>query len=342
MHAHSRTISAILDSPFVSVIILNYNGVHHLRECLDSVLETNYPRFEVIFVDNNSSDSSVEFVLNKILPSWVTSKIPLKIVQSPSNLGFAGGSNLGLRYCKGSYVVFLNNDTKVHPNWIRELVKIMERNRSIGIAQPKILKYGTIDDIDSVGINLYLAGISATRVELNKSRYNVVHTIPAAHAGIAMFRKSMLEEIGGFDQDYFMMREDDDISLRTWLSGWRIVLVPQSIVYHKGGGSGVIRARIYYSRRNGIITMLKNYEIQNLLRYLPPTILIHLVRGFFTKNKGDYFFACIKAYAWIIRNLKVLRSKRRRVQRFRKVCDKELIAKQVLKRVTLTSFLKGF
>lgn len=336
-------------SPLVSIIILNYNGMHHLKECLESVLQTNYPRYEVIFVDNNSSDGSMEFVLTNILPSYVARKIPLKTVRSSRNLGFARGNNLGIKYSKGEYVVFLNNDTKVDPYWISELVKVMEKDPTIGIAQCKTLKYGSEKIIDSVGINLYLTGMSTTlgHGELDRGQYNHVHEIPAAHAGIAIFRRSVLETVGGFDPDFFIMREDNDISLRTWLSGWRIVLVPQSIVYHKGGGT-ITRfmrtIKLYYMIRNSIAFIIKNYEMRSIIIYLPLSIFMYFAKCamLLARHRSEYFYAYVKAVLWVLPNLRVILKKRRTVQNLRKVSDKKLIIMQILNRPTLKSLYISF
>lgn len=125
----------VTDRPFVSVIVLNFNGVTFLKDCLSSLEHLNYPRdaYEVILVDNASSDQSVHYV-RKQFP-WV------KIVQNSSNLGYAAGNNVGIRESKGDYIALLNNDTKVEPDWLMELVKICEQDPSVGACTSKILLF---------------------------------------------------------------------------------------------------------------------------------------------------------------------------------------------------------
>ena len=317
-----------------------------MEECFQSVLTTEYSNFEVIFVDNCSNDGSVKFVLQNILSNYDNQQISLKVVQSPRNLGFGGGNNLGMKYAQGDYIVFLNNDSKVDPAWISRLIDVMEKDATIGIAQCKILQYNTPNLIDSAGIDLFLLGTARVRGHgVVANLFNQVEELSAANAGIAMFRRELLQTNGGFDQDFFIMKEDDDISLRAWLSGWRVVLAPKAIVYHKSGGTrdkfGAI-TNIYYTRRNGIATMIKNYETSFLALFLPPTLFLYLLRGFFVKNKGDYFYACAKALSWVFLNLELLIEKRRFVQGLRIVPDVVLIARQILKQPTIQSFTKGF
>ena len=132
--------------PQVSIIILNYNGIKFVERCLKSVLNTDYPLFEVIFVDNGSTDGSPELV-QKLFGEDKR----LRIILNKENLGFTGGNNVGIKMSKGEYIVLLNNDTEVPSDWLRQLVLVMEKRRDIGMAQPAILYMDMDHTIQTLG-----------------------------------------------------------------------------------------------------------------------------------------------------------------------------------------------
>src|SRR5574341_1061761 len=123
-----------MTAPFVSIIIVNFNGAHHLHECLVSIEETDYRNYEVVLVDNASHDDSIAIVENNF--PWV------RIIPLSQNCGFAEGSNLGASYAQGEFIVFLNNDTKVHKRWLSELVNGIVYDNSIATCGSKMFFYG--------------------------------------------------------------------------------------------------------------------------------------------------------------------------------------------------------
>ncbi len=206
--------------PKVSIIIVNYNGKQLLEKCLESLFKINYENFEVILVDNNSTDDTVEFV-TKNYPSVI-------IIKLDSNKGFAEPNNIAAKITKGDFLLFLNNDTVVTPNFISEMIKVIENDKKIAICQSLLLKQdGSIDSsgdfIDELGV-----------VYNSKTKRSDIRKISSARGASMLVRKKIFEKLGYFDESFFVSFEDVDFGWRCWISGYHVVLVPNSIVYHKG------------------------------------------------------------------------------------------------------------
>jgi GT2 family glycosyltransferase len=258
--------------PSVSVIILNYNGSknlgkHLLSNCLHSVLQSNYDNFEVFFVDNGSTDDSVEFV-KKTFPK----DTKLRIVENAENYGFPKGNNLAAKQTCGDYIILLNNDTEVEQNWMRELVNVMENNPTIGEAQSKILSFDrihiqTVGNLLDAGLNTYLIGHN----EEDKGQYDKLCEITFACGAALIVRRSLIEKIGLFDPAYFFYHDDCDLGWRVMLAGFKVVSVPSSIVYHKGGGtsnSTVKRSQgTFFLFTSQLGLFIKNLESRNFLKF---------------------------------------------------------------------------
>ena len=321
----------LFNSPFASIIILNYNGKKFLDECLISIFNTKYENFEVILIDNGSSDGSVEYVKEKF-----GEKEKLKILALNRNMGFAKGNNEGFKIAKGEYIIFLNNDVRVEENWLKELIKVMERKPDIGAAQPKIL----LDDgihIDAAGCFIdYMGRVYQRGVfEKDKGQYNSIDEVFYAKGAAIIVRRKALEEVGIFDPDYFLYYEETDLCWRIWLKGYKVAYIPNSIIYHKGGATvGKKRSpeAIFHARKNHIATLIKNYELRNLIKYLTPLIirmLMYTIRLFLKRNL-KIGRAYIRAIFWNIVNLKKILKKRAYVQKYiRKVSDKEVMSKML-------------
>jgi GT2 family glycosyltransferase len=312
--------------PLVSIIVLNYNGKRFLDDCFSTLFATDYENFEVILVDNGSTDGSVEYVKKRFREPR------LKVLALDRNYGFAQGNNKGIEKASGDYVVLLNNDTRVHKKWLRELVKVMGSDRNIGAAQPKLL----LDDeihIDAAGGFLDYFGRVYQRgvFEEDRGQYDRVDEIFYAKGAAAMFKRKVLREVGVLDPDYFIYYEETDLCWRIWLRGYKIVYVPSSVVYHKGGATmGTKRSpeAIFSDRKNHITTLIKNYSLRNLARYLPPILTRMLLFSVKLALKGrrDMAAAYLKAIIWNIVNLRELWKKRMYVQHvIRRVSDKEVM-----------------
>lgn len=247
----------------ISVIILNFNGKRYLEKCLSSLESQTYRDFEVIVVDNASSDGSVDYL---------KAGFPLvRIVENKKNLGFAGGTNSGIRRAEGEYILTLNNDTQVDRRFLECLAEPMQSDKSVGVCASKML----LPDgrINSAGICLSRSGAAWDRgmFEQDHGQYDCQQEVFGACAGAALYRKEMLDEIGLFDEDFFLYMEDVDLAFRAKLAGWKCVYVPEAVVYHHHGGTAGFGSdlAVYYGNRNVIWYAVKGFPTGLLLTSLP-------------------------------------------------------------------------
>ena len=248
-----------MSSPKVSIIIVNYNGKELLQKCLDSLLKVNYDNFEIILVDNNSTDGSVEFI-TKNYPSLI-------IIKLDSNKGFAEPNNVAAKISKGKYLLFLNNDTVVTPNFISEMVKVMETDKKIAVCQSLLLKPdGSVDSsgdfIDHLGV-----------VYNSKTKIDEIREVSSARGASMLVRSDIFEKLDGFDQKFFITFEDVDLCWRSWILGYRVLIIPTSIVYHEGGITiKKIKSEIaFHGFKNQLAMKITNFEpilaIRNMMLF---------------------------------------------------------------------------
>jgi len=296
----------------VSVIILNYNGENYIEDCLISIFSNDYPNFEVIVVDNASTDNSI-----KILEKLSRLNPRLKVIQGSKNVGFSIGNNIGFRYAKGEYVIFLNNDTMVERNFIGELVRIAESDDMIGSVGCKIVQFdGTI----RYGPKYTYKGFI---VHATSPKTYDMFTVNLANCGCAvLYRKTVLDKIGVFDPLFLSDWEDHDLGYRLNLSGFKSVYTPKTVVLHKGGQMNKTR----YMRviRNTLFTYLRNYEIKNIVLRFPLFILLSVAKHIFqliVKRRRDECFAFFQGLLMFLKEIKLCRISRRKVQTLRTVSD---------------------
>jgi len=253
----------MIDSmPAVSVIIVNYNGAHLLDDCLTSLVRQTWRDFEVVFVDNGSTDNSVERA-RAIFPG-------IRCLELSENTGFTGGNNEGIRHANGRYVVLLNNDTESDPRFLEELVLAAERRPEIGMVAPRILNFRDREEIDSVG-GLVLCpdgiGQGRGRGEKDRGQYDGLDEILMPSGCAALYRKAMLDDVGLFDERFFAYCEDTDLGLRGRWAGWAAVSSPRAVVYHKysasSGAYSPVKMRLV--ERNHYLTAVKTLPCQSLL-----------------------------------------------------------------------------
>lgn len=317
--------------PLVSIVISNYNGrkFHLLEPCLRSVLNINYPNFEVILVDNASNDGSVEFSRR------LFGQDPhLKILANSENV-YSQGLNKGIAKCKGEYVVFFNNDIKVDPEYLRELIKILEADKSIGLAQGKLLLESNPEKIDCVGetMDIYGNPVALGRGERDRGGYDRIDEILSASGSASIARRSVLDEVGGFDPKFFIGYEDMDLSLRIRLRGYKVVYIPKAIVYHKRTATdsvSEIRAKVkYHFNKNRIATLIKNYSGRNLLIALPISLWLYFsafTYELIVRRDIKWAIPRLTALLWNMKEIRYILSQRRAVQKdLRRVSDSEIL-----------------
>ena len=312
-----------MEQPEVSIITVNFNGKKFLENLFNSAMKLNYRNFEIIFVDNASTDGSVEYV-KKNYPK-------VKVIENQDNLGFAIANNNAARIAKGEYIFFLNNDTKVHPDVIFELVKKIKEVPRIGIAGCRLMSYDGKKHFHT-GIGIDILGYP---VVLKKVFY--------IEGSALMIKKELFAKLNGFDSQYFMFHEDIDLAWRARLLGYNVVAFPLAIVYHAvgvaaGGGekkNGKYQTtflRRYYSERNNIRTILKNYQFNTLLLILPLYFLINFTEiiFFLVTFKFKIIILYFKAYAWNFINFRNTLQERVRIQQTRTTSDKTIIKNMYL------------
>ena len=261
----------------VSVVLVNWSGLHHLEDCLPSLVAQTYSDFEVILVDNASTDNSVE---------WVREHYPqVRILCNETNVGFAAANNQAIRASAAPYVVTVNNDTRADPGWLAALVAIAESDPGVGMCASKMIFADRPNVINSTGINLDAAGIAWDRRggELDNHQETEPVEVFGPCAGAALYRRAMLDEIGLFDEDFFAYLEDVDLAWRARLAGWRCLYVPAARVYHIHSATAV-EGSPFKNRllgRNKVWLIAKNYPMPQLVFYLPLILLYDLAAVLF-------------------------------------------------------------
>ena len=309
-------------NPEVSVVILNWNGLAYLQACLESLRRCGQP-LETIVVDNGSTDGSLEYLRQQA---------DVELVSNPTNIGYAPGNNAGIARAGGEFVLLLNNDTRVEPGFLTPLLEAMRGADDVGACQCKMLTYDQPPRIDAYGSYLTSTGF------LYHWRYGKPDLPPepsfeifAAKGAAMLIRAAVLRQVGAFDPDFFAYLEDSDLSWRIWLAGWRILCVPASVVFHRGGAtasrlpSGFIT---FHSFKNRVCMLLKNLSAPAALRILPVHLLLNLglivmelLRGRIRSARG-----VSAALVWNVGHLGDTLRKRRQVQRqLRRVSDRELM-----------------
>jgi GT2 family glycosyltransferase len=285
--------------PKISIIIVTWNGLHHLKKYLPSVVETNYPNFEIIIADNASDDGTA---------TWIENNYPgCKIAELKKNFGYAGGNNRAAKQAEGEIILFLNNDVKVTPKWLNPIAEAFQ-DPEVAIVQPKIraerspemFEYAGAAGgfIDWLGYPFCRGRIFDT-IENDNGQYdNKTHIFWASGAAFAI-QKEVFNELEGFDEEFEFHMEEIDLCWRTLKSGYNAVYIPESTVYHYGGGSLPENSprKVFYNFRNNLLMLTKNLD-----NYLVPKIFTRLVLDgltgikFLFEGKPENTFAIIKAH----------------------------------------------
>jgi GT2 family glycosyltransferase len=252
----------------VSIVVLNWNGRHLLERCLPSVLHQDSPEYEVVLFDNGSTDGSVD---------WVRHHFPtVRPMCSDRNLGFARGNNQAIRATEAPYIALLNNDAEPAPDWLSELMRAAESSPGVGMCASKMVRASDPSIMDACGIEVDRAGIGWNRYsgERDRPEETVPYEVFGPCAGAALYRRAMLDQVGLFDEDYFIYYEDIDLAWRAQRAGWRCLYVPSARVTHRhsgtvGEGSPLKK---YLLGRNKVWTLIKNYPWPDWLIYLPAIV----------------------------------------------------------------------
>jgi GT2 family glycosyltransferase len=307
--------------PELSVIIVNWNGQRHLEVCLSALRRQTFGDFETILVDNASTDGSVEFVRERF-PE-------VRVIVLGTNAGFAAGNNAGYERARGEWVVLLNNDTEADERWLEEIHNAGREFPGAGSFASKMLLFDDRKRIDNCGFAVTRAGtaVDLGRDEQDGPAWAKPRKVFGACAGAAAYRRSMLDDIGFLDPEFFMTFEDLDLSFRGQLQGYECVFLPRAIVYHRLGATRKKNPAqdVFFSQRNIELAYLKNMPFRMILGALPHRLVYELGgAAYFTKlGVGTAFF---KAKLDAVRRLRSVLRKRRELQRRRILTHEQLRA----------------
>ena len=288
----------------VSVVIPNFNGIAFLDSVLASLEGQTLSNFEVILVDNGSTDGSCSFVTANY--PWV------HLIELSENFGFCGAVNAGIRAAKAPYVLLLNNDTEVKEDFVEEMLAAIRRHKNAFSCGARMVQYHDRDRLDDVG-NYYCAlGWSFARGRgKDIHAYETEDKIFSACAGAAIYRKKIIEKIGYFDEEHFAYLEDTDIGYRARIYGYENWYAPKAIVYHVGSGTSGSRYNQFktrYSSRNNIYLIYKNMPLLQIILNLPFLAVGFLIKFLFfaIKGMGKEYAAGIKnGFSISMKNKKV-------------------------------------
>ncbi len=244
-----------------SVVVVNWNRSRLLERCLASLAAQRVTaEFEVILVDNGSDDDSVEMALTQYSHSAAFSLI---VIRNDENRGFCGANNQGIDRARGMYVALLNNDAEAEPDWLASLLGAFDGRPELGLAASKILVHEDPNIIDKVGHVIYLDGQNWGRGhgESDIGQYEEVEETLWPDGCAAMYRRAMLERIGGFDEDLFAYGDDAELGLRARIAGWGCLYIPTAVVrHHRGSTLGKLSMRrVELIERNRVLLALKHF-----------------------------------------------------------------------------------
>lgn len=298
-----------LELPTVAVVILNYNGQEWLEKMMPSVTKHRQKDQRIIVADNGSTDDSL---------AWLKAHFPrVEIIDLKENYGFAGGYNRALEQVDASILVLLNSDVEVTENWLNPVLETLQKDETIGIAQPKIKAWHQKTHFEYAGAAggwldylgyPFSKGRIFNTLEEDKGQYTNNDSIFWASGAAFFIRKELFTALGGFDEHYFAHWEEIDLCWRAKRAGYRVVTVPKSEVYHVGGGTlGYMSPRkTYLNFRNNLFTLLKNERRRKLLWLIPSRLVLDGLAGglFLVQGKWRHIGAIIKAHFHFYRDLK--------------------------------------
>jgi GT2 family glycosyltransferase len=309
--------------PAVSIIIPHLNGLHHLEDCLGSLQRQLFQDFEIILVDNGSTDGT---------QTYVQENYPeVHLMELGTNHGFTGACNAGFTASSGKIIILLNNDTETDPNWLQAIIDGFERQPGAGSIASKMLLFDQRKIFHTAGDFYSVGGLPGNRGvwQQDIGQYDQEEPVFSACGGAAAYRRSMLDEIGFLDDDFFFSCEDVDLAWRAHLSGWQVFYEPSAVVYHKlkaSGDAGVNSS--YYDGRNFLYLLWKNYP-SGLLRRNWKAILqvqLKISSDALRSWRGAAARARLRGQlAGLIGVLKML-PKRRKIQAKRQVDDETLMS----------------
>ena len=309
--------------PKVSIIIVNWNGIDVLKDCLKSLLKITYANWDLVVVDNGSKDGSQE------IPTQIIElRVPIKVIQNKQNVGFAEANNQGAKASTGEYILLLNNDTKVTEGLLEPLVEKMELDTSIGALQPKIFLMEKPTYLDNTGSFFTFTGFLEHEgfMQKDSSKFDQEQEVFSAKGACLLIRRDVVKKIGLFDDSFGSYFEETDFCWRAWMFGYRVIYYPKTYILHKLGATSKRLKQTtvnYHAFKNRIATLMKNLDSRNLGIVLPIHITLIVILAFYylLKLEFDKVKMLLKAVLWNVINLKKILHKRKFLQKNRSTTD---------------------
>lgn len=300
---------------FVSLIILNWNGKDYIGSCLRSILDSTYKNYEVIVVDNASTDGSIEIV-KKEFPE-------VMIICNQRNIGFAAGNNVGIKHSKGDIIGLVNSDVIVDRDWLSELIKEISASSKIGVVSGVILYKNHDNLVESIGVNI--DSLTGTHWRVGQyetlSEMTLISDIDSFMACALLIKKVVIEDVGLLDERFFLYFEDADWIIRAREAGYEIKLVPSAVVWHEGSASSmkIPLKKYYHYSYSSFRFYFKHYPLSRILTsiffqlFITPVIEILIF-----KRPVIYIWLKVKAFARNIKMLKSIIAQRKEIHKKRK------------------------
>ena len=241
-------------------MVVNWNRKELLRACLESLARQNGAAFETIVVDNGSTDGSADMA---------ATEFGARVIRNPENRGFCAANNQGIQAARGEFIALLNNDAEAEPDWLAALHGACSRHAEFGMAASKILVWEDPTRIDKAGHLIFPDGQNRGRGAgaIDRGQFDLEEEVLWPDGSAAMYRKAMLDEIGGFDEDFFAYGDDAELGLRARMAGWKCLYAPRAVVRHRRGATlGKDSAwRLVLIERNRVLLALKLFPWSLLL-----------------------------------------------------------------------------
>lgn len=309
-----------------SIVIPAYNAAPHYEECLSSLMAQTCRDFEVIWVDNASTDDSLRRVREEF-PR-------VKVIDAGENAGYRRGTNIGAKYAQGKYLVVLNQDVRVEPTWLEEMIATAESKEDIGLVAPKIMLYDQPDTVNEAGNTLQYCGLFTSRgLGEPAERFNQPETLATVSGCSFLIRRDLWDRLGGFSDDFGAYDtgfhanfEDVDLAWRAQIQGYRIVFAPAAVMFHKFERKDTNMRLFHKYHWNRYMIVLRNYRLRTILALSPLLACLEAASWLVAACRGRTTFTQTAGISfWFFRNRRLLKEMRDRIQVERKVNDRVIV-----------------